>query len=106
MDPLAQAVALIPTDAAKAVRTLRGLASAQPGDAQIQGSLLGALYRLGNAAEFERSLDGAKAAGLSGPQMMKAAPVFRSAMADELRAHKAKDHSNLLSLATVTKIVN
>lgn len=105
-DPLTQALALIPTDAAKAVRILHGLASAQPGDAHIQGSLLGALYRLGNAADFERSLDEAKAAGLSGPQMMKAAPVFRAAMADELRAHKAKDRSNLLSLATVTKIVN
>ena len=100
---LAKAAALIDSDPGQAVTILRGLSG---GDAQVQGNLLAALYRKGDAAAFESALDAAKVQGLSGPQMMKAAPAFRLAMVDELRAHKAKNGTQLLSLAAVAKVVN
>ncbi|MEI7614625.1 MAG: protein kinase, partial [Betaproteobacteria bacterium] len=105
-EKLAKAVAVMPSDPDLAAELLLNLAAAQPGQAPIQGNLLAALYRIGNARDFERALDTARANGLSGPQMMKAAPAFRQAMTDELRAHKAKDKSNVLTLATLNKIVN
>lgn len=105
-DKLAKAVAVLPSDPDLAAELLASLAAAQPGDAPTQGNLLAALYRVRNARDFERALDTARSNGLSGPQLMKAAPAFRQAMTDELRAHKAKDKSNVLPLATLTKIVN
>ena len=105
-EKLAKAVAVLPSDPDLAAELLLSLAAAQPSQAPIQWNLLAALYRVGNARDFERALDTARANGLSGPQMMKAAPAFRQAMTDELRAHKAKDKSNVLTLATLNKIVN
>lgn len=105
-EKLAKAVAVLPSDPDLAAELLLSLAATQPSHAPIQGNLLAALYRIGNAGGFERALDTARANGLSGPQMMKAAPAFRQAMTEELRAHKAKDKSNVLTLATLNKIVN
>jgi hypothetical protein len=102
-EKLAKAAALIDSDPARAAVILGGLAG---GDVQVQGNLLAALYRKGDASGFESALDAAKAQGLSGPQMMKAVPAFRLAMVDELRAHKAKDGTHLLSLVAVAKVVN
>ncbi len=103
---LSRAVDLLSSDPSRAAGQLRNLAAAEPGDAPIQGNLLAALYRLKNPRDFDRALDMARSNGLSGAQMMKAAPAFRLAMVDELRAHKAKDNSNVLPATTVMKIVN
>lgn len=104
-EKLAKAVELIAADPAQAVSQLRDLAKAQPGDPGIQGNLLAALYRARDPIAFGQSLEAAKAAGLAGPQMMKAAPAFRKAMADESRAHRAKDGSQVLPLELVAKVV-
>jgi len=102
-EKLAKATTLIDADPSQAAAILRGLAA---GDAEVQGNLLAALYRKRDAAAFENALEAAKAQGLTGPRMMKAAPAFRQAMTDELRAHKAKDGSQLLTLPAVAKVVN
>lgn len=101
---LERAVAQIATDPAAAAAQLRDLSAAHPGDARVQGNLLAVCYRTREVAEFERSLDAAVAAGLSGPQMMRAAPAFRQAMVEELRAHKARDGSHVLPVGTIAKL--
>lgn len=101
---LNQAVTLMATDPAQAAVLLRALASSHPSDARIQGNLLAALYRARDPKSFERVLDVAKAAGLSGPQMLQAAPAFRRAMADESQAHKAKDNSQVLPVDLLVKV--
>lgn len=80
------------------------MSAAHPGDARVQGNLLAACYRARDVAGFERALETAAAAGLSGPQMMRAAPAFRQAMVEELRAHKARDGSHLLPVSIIAKL--
>ncbi len=104
-EKLAKAVDLIAVDPAQAATQLRAMVKAQPGDAGIQGNLLAALYRARDPIAFGQALEAAKAAGLAGPQMMKAAPAFRKAMTDESRAHRAKDGSQVLPLELVAKVV-
>lgn len=104
-EKLAKAVDLIAVDPAQAATQLQALAKGQPGDAGIRGNLLAALYRARDPIGFGQALDAAKGEGLSGPQMMKAAPAFRKAMADESRAHRAKDNSQILPLELVAKVV-
>lgn len=104
-EKLAKAVDLIETNPAQAVSQLRALAGAHPGDPGVQGNLLAALYRARDPLGFGQALETAKAAGLGGPQMMKAAPAFRKAMAEESRAHRAKDNSHVLPLEVVAKVV-
>jgi len=103
---LEKAVALIGSNPNQAVASLRGLAAAQPGDPAISGNLLAALYRTRNVSEFERVLDGAKARGLNGTVLMKAAPAFRQAMMEEREALKAKSGANLLSPALILKALS
>ena len=103
-DPLKTIGKLIGSDPRQAVAVLKPLAQAQPGSIEVQGNYLAALYRTGNAWDFERALTRAAAAG-STVKAMLAVPAFRSALADESRLQKAKPPAGVLPQDVMAKVL-
>lgn len=103
-DPLKGIGKLIGTDPRQAVTVLKPLAQAQPANVEVQGNYLAALYRTGNAWDFERALARATAAGAT-VRAMLAVPAFRSALADESRLQKAKPPAGVLPQDVMAKVV-
>jgi hypothetical protein len=103
-DPLKSAAKLIGSDPRQAANLLKPLAQAQPGNVEVQGTYLAALYRSGNAWDFERALARAGGAGAT-VRAMLAVPAFRAAMADESRLQKAKPPAGVLPPEVMAKVV-
>jgi hypothetical protein len=96
---------MVGTDPKQAVAQARNLVAADPGNAQLQGIYLAALYRSRNSWDFERGLSKAMASGVTVKKMMDACPAFRGCLAEESRAHKAKPPSGILSDEVMQKIL-
>ena len=89
VDPAQQAMALLATDPRQAAALLKPLVQAAPTSVELNGNYLAALYRASNAADFDRGLTHAAAAGVTTKSMIKV-PAFLRAMKDEIALTKAK----------------
>jgi serine/threonine-protein kinase len=103
--PAAAIAALMATDPRQAAAQARPLAAATPGDAEVQGLYLAALYRSRNAWDFERALGKANGAGVTVPMMLKASTPFRQALAEENRLRKANPPAGLLPQEVMDRIL-
>ncbi|BDU73988.1 serine/threonine-protein kinase [Mesoterricola silvestris] len=97
--------ALLNADPRQAAAQARTLAANEPGNAEVQGLYLAALYRSGNAWDFERALSRAAASGVTVKKMLAAAPAFREALAQESRLRKAKPPAGILPDDVMAKIL-
>jgi hypothetical protein len=93
---------LLGSDPRQAAAMLKPMVQAQPGSVELQGQLLAALYRSGQASEFDRALARATAAGVTVKSML-GIPAFRAAMADESRLQKAR--TGVLPLDVMAKVL-
>jgi hypothetical protein len=79
---------MILTDPKQAADGLRSLAQGEPRNADIQAAYLGALYRSGNAWDFEKVLTRAQANGLTTKDLLAYA-TFKLAIIEESRRQRA-----------------
>jgi hypothetical protein len=103
-DPMKNIGKLIGTDPHQAAALLKPMVQGQPGSVELQGNYLAALYRSGNASDFDRAFTRATAAGVTVKGML-AVPAFRAAMADESRLQKTKPPSGVLPLDVMAKVL-
>jgi serine/threonine-protein kinase len=101
-DPVKTIGRLLGSDPRQAAAMLKPMVQAQPGSVELQGQLLAALYRSGQASEFDRALARATAAGVTVKSML-GIPAFRAAMADESRLQKAR--TGVLPLDVMAKVL-
>ncbi|WP_306599483.1 serine/threonine-protein kinase [Geothrix sp. 21YS21S-2] len=97
-------LALLDTDPRQAAAQAKAMAAADPGNAEVQGLYLAALYQSRNAWDFERGLNRAMASGLTVGQMLQAAPAFKKALAQEIRLQKANPPAGILPGDVMKKI--
>jgi serine/threonine-protein kinase len=103
-DPMKSIGKLISSDPHQAAALLKPMVQGQPGSVELQGNYLAALYRSGNALDFDRAFTRATAAGVTVKGML-AVPAFRAAMADESRLQKTKPPSGVLPLEVMAKVL-
>jgi serine/threonine-protein kinase len=101
-DPMKTIGRLLGSDPRQAASLLKPMVQSQPGSVELQGQYLAALYRSGQASEFDRALARASAAGVTVKAML-GIPAFRAAMADESRLQKAK--TGVLPLEVMAKVL-
>lgn len=97
-------LALIDTDPRQAAAQAKAMAAADPGNAEVQGLYLAALYQSRNAWDFERGLNRALASGLTVGQMLQAAPPLKKALGQEIRLQKANPPAGILPGDVMKKI--
>jgi hypothetical protein len=101
----ANALALMEEDPGAAIQLLRSLAASHPGDAQIQGNLLAAIYHTRNAVEFERAYFDANSSGLNMAALLKV-PSFKAAIQEETRLHRNRSLYKVLPGELLTRMLN
>ncbi|NTV75103.1 MAG: hypothetical protein HGA66_12965, partial [Holophaga sp.] len=97
-------LALLDADPRQAAAQAKAMAAADPGNAEVQGLYLAALYQSRNAWDFERGLNRAMASGLTVGQMLQAAPALKKALAQEIRLQKANPPAGILPGDVMKKI--
>ncbi|HJV48424.1 MAG TPA: serine/threonine-protein kinase [Geothrix sp.] len=102
---LARATSLIAEDPGEALNLLRPLAAEHPGDAQIQGPFLAALYRAHRAVDFEQAYANATAAGLNLAALLKV-PSFKAVIQEETRLHRNRSLYCVLPGELLTRMLS
>lgn len=102
--PAQKIALLLATDARQAAAEAKAAVAADPGNAELQGLYLAALYRTRNAWDFERALARATNAGVSASRMLAACPAFKAAIAEELRLRKTNPAAMVLPEEVILKV--
>jgi len=97
--------ALLDADPRQAAIQAKPLAVADPGNAELQGLYLAALYQSRNAWDFERGLARATASGATVKRMVGASEPFRRALGAENKLRKATPGGGVLPDEVMAKIL-
>jgi len=101
----ARAKGLVREDPVQAVFILRSLAGARPGDVQLQGTYLAALYFSKDGAAFDEAFGAAHAAGLKVTDLLKV-QAFRTALQEETRLHRSRSLTPVLSPGAYARVLS
>jgi hypothetical protein len=96
--------ALLDADPRQAAIHTKPLVVADPGNAELQGLYLAALYQSRNSWDFERGLARATASGVTVKRMLGASEPFKRALAAESKLRKATPSGGVLTDEAMAKI--
>ncbi|WP_316410445.1 serine/threonine-protein kinase [Mesoterricola sediminis] len=104
--PARRITGLLAADPRQAAAEAKAAVAQDPGNAELQGLYLAALYRGRNAWDFEKALVRAQGAGVTVARMISASAPFKAAMAEESRLQKTNPGAAVLPEEVLRKVLD